>query len=141
MKHIDHQLNHALVSKARHLEQLTALLDAQLPHETSGHYHVAAIDKSTLTIVTDSPVWASRLRQLGPDIIRMISEQSGKQVQHVKIISRHGSIRAPLEPRPAVDREMSETASQQLAQSASHIEDEALSEALLKLSRRGKRAD
>ncbi|MDH5711637.1 MAG: DUF721 domain-containing protein [Gammaproteobacteria bacterium] len=141
MKHIDQQLNHGLVSKARHLEQLTALLDTQLPRETSGHYHVAAIDNSTLTIVTDSPVWTSRLRQLGPDIIKMITEQRGKQIQHVKIVSRHGSIRAPLEPCPTVDRELSEAASQQLVQSAKHIEDEALRQVLLKLSKRGKRGD
>ncbi|MFC1589069.1 DciA family protein [Pseudomonadota bacterium] len=141
MEHFNSQLNPSIVSKAHHLEQLTLILDGVLPPETSGHYHVANIDNSTLVVITDSPVWTTRLRQLGPTIIETLSNQTGERFQHVRIISRHGSIETPPQVTPTINRVLSEASSQQLIQTAEHIKDKELKEALLKISKRSKKLD
>ena len=141
MKLFSHQLNPALISKSHQLEQLTSILISELPPETNGHYHVADIDNSTLVVITDSPVWATRLRQLGPLIIQILANKTGKELQHVRIISRHGSIKAPYHADQTINRVLSEKSGQQIAQAAEHIKDKKLKEALLKFSKRSKKAD
>lgn len=136
MKRFNLQLNPALVSKSHELERLTSLLSGELPRETSGHYHVAGIDDSTLIIITDSPVWTTRLRQLGPAIINILAERAGKSVQHVRIISRRGAIKSPYQANPTVERVLSEESGQLLSQTAEYIHDDELKNALLKLSGR-----
>jgi hypothetical protein len=138
MKLFSH-LNPALVSKSYQLEQLTSILNGELPPETSGHYHVAGIDNSTLVIITDSPVWTTRLRQLGPMIIEALSNKTGKRLQHIRISSRHGPIKAPEQTQNTIHRVLSERSGQQVAQAAEHIKNKALKEALIKLSKRSKK--
>lgn len=139
MEHFNSQLNPALVSKAHYLKELTMVLNGILPPETCGHYHVANIDNSTLVVITDSPVWTTRLRQLAPMIIETLSNAPEKRFQHVRIISRHGSITAPAQVRPTINRIFSEAAAQQMAQTAKHIKDDELKSALLKFSKRSKK--
>ena len=140
MKLFSQQLNPALTSKSHQLEQLTLILNSELPAETSGHYHVTGTDNSTLVIITDSPVWTTRLRQLGPSIIQIINKETeNKDFQHVRINSRHGSIKAPYHAPLTINRVFSEKSGQQVAQTAEHIRDKELKEALLKLSKRGKK--
>ncbi|MDH3342381.1 MAG: DUF721 domain-containing protein [Gammaproteobacteria bacterium] len=141
MKPFNNQLNPYLVSKSRQLEQLTSVLNGELPPETSGHYHVAGVDNSILVIITDSPVWATRLRQLGPAIIESLSDRAGIKFQHIRIVSRHGSIKAPEQVNPTINRVLSQQSAQQVAQAAEHIHDEDLKKALLKFSKRGKTVD
>ena len=141
MKTFSQQLNPALISKAHQLEQLTLILNSELPPETCGHYHVTGLDKSTLVIITDSPVWTTRLRQLGPSIIQIVTDQTGIDLQHVRIISRHGSIKAPYQADQTVNRVLSEKSAHQVAQTAEYIKDKELKEALLKLSKRGIKTD
>ena len=141
MKSFNSQLNPTLVSKSRQLERLTSILSAVLPPETNGHYHVAGMDNSTLTIITDSPVWTSRLRQLAPMIIETLSGKLGSKLQHIRIISRHGTITAPAQTENIVNRVLSEQSAQQVARAAEHIRDEDLKKALLNLSKRGNFAE
>ena len=141
MKLFRQQLNPALISKSRELEQLTSILSSELPPETSGHYHVTGLDNSTLVIITDSPVWTTKLRQLGPSIIQTLTEKTGKNLQHVRIISRHGPIKAPYQANQAVNRTLSKKSAQQVAQTAKYIRDKGLKEALLKLSKRRLKTD
>ena len=139
MKPFNSQLNPALVSKSHQLDRLTSILNGELPPETSGHYHVAGVDNSTLIIITDSPVWTTRLRQLGPTIIETLSDKMETKLQHIRIVSRHGSIKAPPQIKHTVNRVLSEQSGQQVAQAAEHIKDEALKKALIKFSKRSKK--
>ena len=141
MKLFNQKLNPALISKSNQLEQLTSILNSELPAETGGHYHVAGVDNSTLVIITDSPVWATRLRQLGPLIIQTANNKTNKEFQHVRIISRHGSIKAPNLDNQTINRVLSNKSAEQIAQTAAHIEDKELKQALLKFSKRGKKLD
>ena len=139
MKLFNSQLNPILLAKSHQLEQLTSILNGELPPETSGHYHVAGIDNSTLVVITDSPVWTTRLRQLGPMIIEALSNRTGTKLQHIRIVSRHGSIKAPAQTSQTINRVLSEQSGQQVAQTARHIKDEDLKKALLKLSKRSQK--
>lgn len=141
MKTFSQQLNPALISKAHRLEQLTLILNSELPPETCGHYHVTGLDNSTLAIITDSPVWTTRLRQLGPSIIQIVTNQTTNDLQHVQITSRHGSIKAPYQAGQTVNRVLSKQSGQQVAQTAEYIKDKELKVALLKLSKRGTKTD
>ncbi|MCW8831497.1 MAG: DUF721 domain-containing protein [Gammaproteobacteria bacterium] len=141
MEHFKDQLNPAIVSKAHSLEQLTTTLNGILPPETCRHYHVTGFNNSTLVIITDSPVWTTRLRQLGPSIIAALSDIIGEKLQHVRIVTRHGSIKAPVQSSPMIERELSKASGKQLAQTAEYVKDEALKEALLKFSQRGRKKD
>jgi len=134
MKQFKNQLDTAILTKTRQLAYLTALMRKELPPETHEHYHVASIREKTLYIVTDSPVWTTRLRQLAPQILQITQIRS--QCQHVHISSRLQP--AANVPKPAtVMRQLSEKSSQLIRQTSSYIEDENLKKALLKMSRHG----
>lgn len=141
MKPFNRQLNPALLSKSQQLAQLTSILSGELSAETSGHYHVAGVDNNTLVIITDSPVWATRLRQLAPNIIEILSDKVKGGLQHIRITSRHGSISAPKLHSDTIERVLSEQSAQQVAQTAKHIQNKALKAAMLKLAKRGKKVD
>ena len=141
MKSFNSQLNPTLVSKSRQLERLTSILSSELPPETNGHYHVAGVDNSTLVVITDSPVWTTRLRQLAPMIIETLSGKLESGLQHIRIISRHGTITAPAQIEDTVNRVLSEQSAQQVAQAAEYIQDEDLKKALLNFSKRGNLAE
>lgn len=114
------------------------LLRTELPPECDGHYHAAAIHDSTLVIVTDSPVWTTRLRQLGPLILQTLKNKTPQVLHHVRIISRHGPVVSTYET-PVVKRELSEQSRHQIAQTAQYIKDKPLKDALLSIARRGQK--
>ena len=138
MKQLNNALDPGILAHARKLERLTMLLRNELPPECDGHYHAAAIHDNTLVIVTDSPVWTTRLRQLGPKILQLLKNKTPRSLQHVRIISRQGPAVSNHEP-PVIKRELSQTSSQHIAQTASYIEDKPLKKALLKISRHGQK--
>ena len=138
MKQLNNALNPSILAQSRKLERLTMLLRNELPPECDGHYHAAAIHDNTLVIVTDSPVWTTRLRQLGPKILQLLKNKIPQSLQHVRIISRQGPAVSNHKP-PVVKRELSQQSSQHIAQTASYIKDESLKKALLQISRHGQK--
>jgi hypothetical protein len=89
--------------------------------------------------MADSPVWATRLRQLGPEVIAILQQHGNDGLQHVRVFSRPG--------RPAVvtvstervmpERHLSTESQRLITQTAAGIEDEGLRTALLKLAAHG----
>ncbi len=138
MKQLNNALDPNILAHSRKLEQLTMLLRNALPPECDGHYHAAAIHDSTLVIVTDSPVWTTRLRQLGPQILQILENKTPQKLQHIRVISRHGPAVSNHEP-PVIKRELSQQSSQHIAQTANYIKDEPLKEALLKIAQHGRK--
>jgi len=113
------------------------MLRGELPPESDGHYHVANIHDRTVVIMTDSPVWTTRLRQLGPRILTILQNNGRKNLLHIRVFSRPA--RSPVarppdsvKPKP---KHISLQSSRLLNQAASTIGDEGLREALLKLAR------
>jgi len=138
MKELNNALNPEILAQAKKLERLTMLLRNGLPPECDGHYQAAAIHDSTFVIVTDSPVWTTRLRQLGPQILLLLENKTTKKIQHVRVITRHGPTVSNHKP-PVVKRELSQQASQHIAQTAEYINDKSLKDALIKISKHGKK--
>jgi len=134
MDTFSHQLDPKIRQTAQKLSDYTLLLEKVLPPECMNHFNVANIHNKTIVIVADSPVWTTRLRQLGPMILEAMSAQSSEALHHVKIITRHGPKVDKHDP-PVTKRQLSVEAGQIIEQTASYLNDEQLSDALLKLSR------
>jgi len=144
MKTLASQLDPALLARSRKYEKLTLLLRQHLPPECDNHYAVTNIHQQELVIVTDSPVWATRLRQLAPQIIALV-RQDLAQIQHVQIKTRLPATTARPAPGPAPNlaakRQLSQRASQQIQSAAACISDETLKNALLKLARQPRKPE
>ena len=139
MQSFHSNLDQRLIKQARRLDRLTLLLRQHLPPECDGHYHVANIRNRTLVIITDSPVWTTRLRQLSPIILDTLAQSFTGQFQHVQVNSRI-NYQHPQQPqKPLVKRYLSKQASEQILQSSSTIEDKGLKNALTRLARHGQK--
>ena len=154
MKSIFEQLDATLLSKTRHLSALTSILRETLPPQSHGHFHVTRIDQHTLYVVTDSPVWATRLRQLAPDLLQTLRQRSEKNapgragalipenLQHLRVSTRPTQAQVPAAARassvPDRRRNISQHSAAMLAQTAEYINDDRLSAALRRLSRHQK---
>lgn len=128
------QLDQKIRQTALKLTQYTLLLKNALPPECVSYFNVARIQNKTIVIVADSPVWTSRLRQLGQLILETMKTGSNEDLHHVKIITRHGPVADSHHPK-AIKRQLSANAGKLLEQTASYIDDGQLSRALLKLSK------
>ena len=129
------QISPKIKQTALKLSKYTLLLKKALPPECEHYFNVASIVNKTITIVADSPVWTSRLRQLGPLILETMKSQSQEELHHVKIITRHGTTTVDNHNSRTVKRHLSTEAGELIEQTASYLEDEQLSNALRKLSR------
>jgi hypothetical protein len=131
------KIDQSIKKRARELARLTSLLNSELPAECDGHYHVANVRDKTLVIMTDSPVWTTRLRQLGPTILTALQNSGRKNLLHIQVFSRPA--RSPVTRQPcevqAKPRQISSESSQLLNQTASYISDTGLRDALRKLAR------
>lgn len=134
MRSFNSQLDPRLVAQSHELSKLTTLLRSTLPPESYGHYHVAKIHDKTLILVTDSPAWTTRLRLLGSEILQTIQHHTEHKLHHIRVVTRRGP--SVDHPKAAViKRTLSPKSSRTIAETASYINDEKLSQALLKMSR------
>lgn len=135
MNTFSHLIDSKIKQTASKLERYSWLLKKALPTECDIHFNVANIHNKTLIIVADSPVWTSRLRQLGPNILAIMKTQSNEDLHHIKVITRRGPTVDNHKPL-IIQRKLSSEASQLLEQTASFMKDDELSKALLNLSKR-----
>ncbi len=78
MKTINEQINPVFVNQAKKLTRIKGFLLKALPIECHKHFQVANIRQQILMLTTNSPVWTTRLRQLSPQILQYIRENSQK---------------------------------------------------------------
>lgn len=52
------------------------VLHSLLPDELAPHCHTVNIISNTIVIETDSAVWATRLRYLAPELIKILQQNS-----------------------------------------------------------------
>ena len=76
MDTFSHQLDPKIKQTAKKLEMYTQLLKKALPPECENHFSVASVQKKSIVIVANSPVWTTRLRQLGQLILETMKAQS-----------------------------------------------------------------
>jgi hypothetical protein len=96
MKPINEQINPNILIQAKKLTQFMQLLQNILPIECRNHVQVANIRNQNLMLITDSPVWTTRLRQLSPQILQYIQENTSSNkkteiIHHIQISTRYHS--------------------------------------------------
>jgi hypothetical protein len=123
------QLKKQLAQQQTLLEQVRA----NLPSPLNEQLFSAVLNSRTLTLLVHSPVWASRLRYLAPQLLRQLRQQ-GLMVEQIRprIVPAQGS-RQPIQARkPAA---LSPNSAETLRQAADALDPGPLREALQRLSR------
>lgn len=128
----------ALASLGRQLSSQKALADqvrALLPSPLNGQIRAAVLETRTLSLFVDSPVWASRLRYLAPELIRQLKRQD-------LIVERVRTRIVPESRRSSGPRErqrllLSAQSAELLRKTAATLTDESLRKAMLRLSNHG----
>lgn len=147
MKTINDQIAPNILIQAEKLARLTKLVHSVLPAECHSHVSVGGIRDRNLMLITDSPVWTTRLRQLSPQILQYIRDsdsekQASQVIHHVQISTRYRNLEAEQRqtqaklnrPKPM----LSEKSALMLSQSADSINHTKLKNALLKLASHSK---
>lgn len=150
------------------LSKYSILLRKILPPECLNHVEVANIRNQNLILITDSPVWTTRLRQLSPQILQFLtsnpvelentaldntannSESSAQKmpmIHHVQITTRYkhshhtagsGENIANVENQLKPLPKISSKTAELLSQSAGSIDHQQLKTALLKIAAHAK---
>lgn len=150
MKTINQQINPNFVKQVKKLTQYTQLLSQILPIECRNHVEVANIRNQNLMLITDSPVWTTRLRQLSPQLLDFIQKNNknpdaSQIVHHIQISTRYHTSTTHQGPSPTNKKRPSPLISQKtaglLTQSASSIDHLPLKNALLKIASHSKKQD
>lgn len=111
-----------------------------LPVPLDEHCLYASLDAGILTLVTDSPVWSSRLRFFAPELERSLSSHSSPVAScHIRIQPRAVSPSPPSGREPGY--KLSRRTANHLIEAAEGIEDAELAAALRRLARVGARSD
>ncbi len=164
MKPLNEQIDQKFMIQTRKLDQYTRLLQQILPIECRNHVEVANIRNQNLMLITDSPVWTTRLRQLSPQILQFIRENSANTIirpekwhkdvpftdqrmekaqiiHHVQISTRYNpaSVNQTGSSQKQIAAEkkrphISKKTAELLSQSAHSMNDEQLKSALLKIA-------
>lgn len=88
---VGHLLNNSttglakVVRRTKELQKLTATLKDMVDAPLSNHIYVANIRDQTLVIGTDSAIWHTRIKYLGPVILEQIRQLPGlERLQHIE---------------------------------------------------------
>ena len=146
MKPINEQINPKLLLQSKKLAQYTRILHKILPIECLNHVQVANIRQQNLMLITDSPVWTTRLRQLCPQILQFLRENSADYISpdnaqiihHIQISTRYQKNDSESRQVNSAKRkpqvQISKKTATLLSQSAASIDDLQLKNALLKIA-------
>jgi hypothetical protein len=124
-----------LLSRARALGELDALVHGLIPSPLNAHCRVLAVRDDTLVVAADSPVWAARLRYQSSLLVKQLSGVSSVKLRTVQV-----RVRAP-EQSPdgritPIRQPVSGRNSVALKQAARSVTDAGLKAALLRLAGR-----
>jgi hypothetical protein len=144
MKPINEQLKPEFLAQAKKLAYFTQLLHRILPVECRDHVAVANVRNQNLMLITDSPVWTTRLRQLSPQILEFIRKNAAEkfsnkeQIHHVQINTRYQATNTDQQQAKKRNKpgfQISEKTASMLTQSADSIQHQQLKAALLRMAR------
>jgi len=125
-----------LLARSESLSLFAGRLSELLPAPLHGHVRLALIEGDRAVLLTDSPVWKSRLRFHLPQVRRLIRSQLAPRVKRIDIkVEACGDSRPPQARRPRLSARGAEC----LHQAARTIDDEALGQALARLASRAGR--
>jgi len=125
-----------LVTRAKTLMELEALLHELLPAPLKEHCRVLAIRDETLVLATSSPVWAARLRFHSPLLIKQLSGHQTMALRTVRVRVRPPETASPPPPRRRSAIRPGKCGAAALKQAAQTVSDPGLKTALLRLANR-----
>jgi len=124
-----------LLSRARALGELDALVHELIPSPLNVHCHVLSVRDGTLVVAADSAVWAARLRYQSSLLVKQLSGASSVKLRTVQVRVRASE--QPPECRITPIRQpVSGRNSLALKQAARSVTDAGLKAALLRLAGR-----
>ena len=130
---------HQLLEQSDQLTRLQKHVTPLLPIELQQHVTVAGVREGDLLLLTDSGVWASRLRQLQTELIRTLRAQLpgyGIERLSIKVRPRSSTKKTGRKANP-----ISQKNAQLLEEEARQTKDEGLKRVLLSLARHTKDGD
>lgn len=135
MRSISQFLDSQITEKQRLLEKLNAIILPLLPEVSRSHIKTTSYDQSSqeLVLIVDSPVWAARLRTQHKTISSRLIKELNFPVSSFKI-----KFQQPVQQKTKPKKNkpnLSNTSANLIRQTANSIEDEALKESLLRLSK------
>ncbi|MDH3451654.1 MAG: DUF721 domain-containing protein [Gammaproteobacteria bacterium] len=134
MRPLDRFLDPRLVVRCQTIRRLTAELWEILPPEFQSHAVVVGCEKGIMSILVDSPAWATRLRFIEPQILHHFSA-GDPRCERLKILVRP-DFSAPREtPRGTRRAPLSRANAQALLHLAETVDDPQLAQALQRLVR------
>ncbi len=134
MDNIANKLSSRISDKAIELKHLNRAIKVSLPKDCREHMEVAAIRDKQLIILTDSPVWKTRLRMYSQTILEALHQHTGIKLNRLYVKSQ--PVKREIEKPAPVYRILSPHNAELIRQTANCISDPQLQTALLKLSRK-----
>ncbi len=136
MDKITEKLSLKFRKKAQELTRLNRAVKISLPIDCHDHMEIADIRDNQLIILTDSPVWQTRLRMYSHTILEALHQHAGIKLNRVTL--RLTPEKRTIEEKPPVFRTLSEKNANLIESTANCVSDPDLQAALLKLSRHKK---
>lgn len=125
-----------LLARSESLSRFAQRLSELLPTPLHGRVKLALLEDDRAVLLTDSPVWRSRLRFHMPQIKRLMRTQLAPRVTRIEI-----KVIPCIDERPTPTKacRLSERGARYLRQAADAIDDDTLSRALRRLAGRTRR--
>ncbi|HED36515.1 MAG TPA: DUF721 domain-containing protein [Gammaproteobacteria bacterium] len=137
MNNLADKLGRYIKKKALELDQLNHAIKVSLPRDCHDHVNVVGVRDNQLIILTDSPVWRTRLRMMSQTMLEALHQHAGIRLNRVKLRLAPPQ-RIVEEPAPP-HRNLSQQSSDIITQTAASISDPDLQNALLKLAQKAKK--
>ena len=132
---LDRSAASRLLSRARALGELNALVHELIPSPLNGHCRVLSVRDDTLVVAVDSAAWAARLRYQSSELVKQLAGLSSVKLRTVQVRVR--AVSQPPGRRTAPIRQpVSGKNSMALKQAARDVSDAGLKAALLRLASR-----
>jgi hypothetical protein len=128
MESASHLINSKILKKARLLAKLTKLIRACLPIDCQQHISVSGIENFQLILISDSPVWASKIRLYSQNMIQMLEENTNIRVSKVRI--KQSQPKRVIEKPAPKARHLKSNTAEMIKQTADSISDADLQQAL-----------
>jgi len=127
------------MTKAKHISQLNLVVNQLLDHNLAEHVYAASATNGELTLVVDSPVWATRLRYAQSEIINGLQKFAiSKKINRICIKVRPLEFKPKPIKRPLRKMTISTSSASLMQQELEAISDPSLQEALKRILRHAK---
>ena len=136
MENLSEKLQQRILRKALELQKMEQAIKDSLPLDCHAHLNIGGIRENELILLTDSPVWQTRLRMFSQTILEALLQHTGITLTRVKI--KLTPSKRLIEPALPPKRTLSKDRAKIINQTATCISDPELRQAMLRLSKKAK---